>query len=131
MLALGTGYRHDVGTLWLPVLFVILWPHRWARAAAALAVFTVLNLTWIGLMLHEAGGWASYRKSTAEFAHQAGYLNSVWNLGLVDASVRYARQADDGPALDVRPRPGVRPPRAGWPGGSGGSERAAWPGSWP
>lgn len=92
VLALGTGYRHDVGTLWLPVFFVILWPHRgnWPRVAGALALFTVLNLTWIGLMLREAGGWASYRESTREFAHQAGYLNSVWNLGLVDASVRYA-----------------------------------------
>ncbi len=90
VLALGTGYRHDVGTLWLPVFFVILWPHRWTRAAAALAVFTVINLTWIGLMLREAGGWAGYRDATREFAHQAGYLNSVWNLGLVDASVRYA-----------------------------------------
>ena len=90
VLALGTGYRHDVGTLWLPVLFVILWPHRWTRAAGALAVFTMLNLTWIGLMLREAGGWSAYRESTREFAYQAGYLNSVWNLGLVDASLRYA-----------------------------------------
>ncbi len=89
-LAIGTGYRHDVGTLWLPLLFVILWPHRWARAAAAVAVFTAVNLAWIGLMLYEAGGWANYRASTAAFAHNAGYLNSVWSLGLVDASLRYA-----------------------------------------
>lgn len=90
VLAVGTGYRHDIGTLWLPVLFVILWPHRWTRAAGALALFTALNLTWIGLMLREAGGWSAYRESTREFAHHAGYLNSVWNLGLVDASLRYA-----------------------------------------
>src|SRR5262249_50271491 len=31
-----------------------------------------------------------YRAASAEFAHNAGYLNSVWNLGLVDAPLRYA-----------------------------------------
>ena len=40
-------------------------------------------------MLHDVGGWARYRAVSAEFAHNAGYLNSVWNLGLVDAPVRY------------------------------------------
>ena len=89
VLALGTGYRHDVGTLWLPVFFVILWPHRGLRAIGALIAFTVVNLSWIGLMLHEVGGWARYRALTQEFAHEAGYLNSFWNLGVVDAPVRY------------------------------------------
>ena len=90
VLALGTGYRQDIGTLWLPVFLVILWKHRWRPAVLAVLVFTVLNLAWLLAMLHEAGGLSRYRAQTAEFAYHAGYLNSVWNLGLVDAPLRYA-----------------------------------------
>jgi Dolichyl-phosphate-mannose-protein mannosyltransferase len=90
VLALGTGYRQDIGTLWLPVFLVILWKHRWRSAVLAGLLFTVLNLAWLLAMLHEAGGWSHYRARTAEFAYHAGYLNSVWNLGLVDAPLRYA-----------------------------------------
>jgi hypothetical protein len=89
-LAIGTGYRQDIGTFWLPVFVVILWRHRWKRAILAGAVFTLINLTWLLAMLHDVGGWTRYRAASAEFAHTAGYLNSVWNLGLVDAPVRYA-----------------------------------------
>ena len=111
VLALGTGYRPDMGTLWLPVFAVVLWEHRWKSAIAALAVFTVGNLAWLLLMLHDVGGWARYREARrAEFAHQAGYLNSVWNLGLVDAPARYAAKLGMalvwtlGPALVFVPR---------------------------
>ncbi len=90
VLALGTGYRQDIGTLWLPVFLVILWKHRWRPAVVAVVVFTVLNLAWLLAMLHEAGGWSRYRAQTADFAYHAGYLNSVWNLGLADAPLRYA-----------------------------------------
>jgi len=90
VLALGTGYRQDIGTLWLPVFLVILWKHRWLSAIRAGLLFTVLNLAWLLAMLHDSGGWLSYRAQTAEFAYHAGYLNSVWHLGLVDAPVRYA-----------------------------------------
>ena len=90
VLAFGTGYRQDIGTFWLPVFVVILWQHRWKRAILAGAVFTVLNLAWLLPMLHDVGGWTRYRAVSAEFAYNAGYLNSVWNLGLVDAPVRYA-----------------------------------------
>ena len=89
VLALGTGYRQDIGTLWLPVLLLILWEHRWRPAILAGLVFTVLNLAWLLPMLHGVGGWYRYRAGSAEFAYQAGYLNSVWSLGVVDASVRY------------------------------------------
>ena len=89
VLALGTGYRQDIGTLWLPVFLVILWKHRWRPAVLTALVFAVLNLAWLLAMLHEAGGWSRYRAQTAEFAYHAGYLNSVWNLGLVDAPLRY------------------------------------------
>jgi 4-amino-4-deoxy-L-arabinose transferase-like glycosyltransferase len=41
-------------------------------------------------MLREVGGWEEYRRQSAEFAHSAGYRNSVWHLGLVDAPVRYS-----------------------------------------
>jgi hypothetical protein len=90
VLALGTGYRQDIGTFWLPVLLVILWLHRWRGAILAGLIFTVLNLAWLLAMLHDVGGWSAYRARNAEYAYQAGYLNSVWNLGLVDASLRYA-----------------------------------------
>jgi hypothetical protein len=89
-LALGTGYRQDLGTFWLPVLVVILWHHRWKRAILAGGLFTAINLAWLLAMLNDVGGWTQYRAASAEFAHSAGYLNSVWNLGLVDAPVRYA-----------------------------------------
>jgi hypothetical protein len=90
VLAIGTGYRPDIGTYWLPVFGVILWQHRWSRAIAAGVLFTVVNLAWLSAMLYDVGGWAQYRAASAEFAHQAGYLNSVWNLGFVDGPVRYA-----------------------------------------
>ena len=90
LLAVGTGYREDIGTYLLPVFGVILWNHRWRPAVAALALFTVLNLAWLLPMLNAVGGWDAYRKQSAEFAYSAGYKNSVWNLGLVDASARYA-----------------------------------------
>ncbi len=90
VLALGTGYRQDIGTLWLPVFLVILWKHRWRPALLAGLLFTMVNLAWLLAMLHEAGGWSRYRAQTAEFAYHAGYMNSVWYLGLVDAPVRYA-----------------------------------------
>jgi hypothetical protein len=90
ILALGTGYRQDIGTFWLPVFLVVLCRHRWRRAALAGAVFTAINLAWLLAMLDDVGGWTKYRVASAEFAHNAGYLNSVWNLGLVDAPLRYA-----------------------------------------
>jgi hypothetical protein len=110
VLAIGTGYRPDIGTFWLPVLCVILWQHRWKRAIAAALLFTLLNLAWLAPMLHDAGGWARYRAASAEFAHSAGYLNSVWNLGVVDAPIRYSVKLGMallwtlGPALVLVPR---------------------------
>ena len=90
VLALGTGYRQDIGTFWLPIFLVILWKHRWRQALLAGLLFTALNLAWLLAMLHEAGGWSRYRAQTADFAYHAGYLNSIWNLGVVDAPLRYA-----------------------------------------
>jgi hypothetical protein len=90
VLALGAGYRSDIGTFWLPVLLVILWQHRGIAAAQAVLLCAALSLAWIAPMLHDAGGWAPYRAASARFAHEAGYLNSVWHLGLIDATVRYA-----------------------------------------
>lgn len=89
VLAAGAGYRQDIGTFWLPVFFLILARQRRATAATALVLFAVLNLAWIGAMLASVGGWARFRAATGEFSHQAGYLNSVWNLGVVDAPLRY------------------------------------------
>ena len=109
-LAVGTGYRQDIGTFWLPVFVVILWRHRWMAAAQAGLLFTSLNLAWFVPMLMDAGGWDAYREATGKFAHNAGYLNSVWNLGLIDATLRYAFKAamalllTFGPALLAVPR---------------------------
>src|SRR5262249_19619296 len=43
VLALGTGYRQDVGLFGLPVFVVILWHHRWRAGLLALGLFAVLN----------------------------------------------------------------------------------------
>jgi hypothetical protein len=103
VLALGTGYRTDIGVFWLPVLLVTLWQHRWRRAILAGILFAVLNLTWIGAMLYDVGGWARYRAATAEFAHEAGLLNSIWYLGLIDGPVRYAVKLGIGLVLTLGP----------------------------
>lgn len=110
VLALGTGYRQDIGTFWLPVFLLILWKHRWRSAFGACLLFAVLNLAWLLTMLHDVGGWTRYRAQSAEFAYHAGYLNSVWNLGLVDAPLRYVTKLSMallwtlGPALLFVPR---------------------------
>jgi hypothetical protein len=88
-LGVGTGYRQDIGTLWLAVFTVILWQHRWKRALGAGLLFTLLNLAWLSAMLGDTGGWSHYRAVNAEFAYQCGYLNSIWHLGFMDAPVRY------------------------------------------
>ncbi|WP_435007549.1 hypothetical protein P12x_004819 [Tundrisphaera lichenicola] len=90
VLAVGTGYREDLGTFWLPVLGVILWKQRWRPAILALGLFTVLNLGWLLPMLSDVGGLAEYRRQSAEFAQSAGYRNSIWYLGFYDAPVRYS-----------------------------------------
>ena len=83
---------------------VILWQHRWKRAIAAVLLFTVVNLAWLSPMLYDVGGWAQYRAASAEFAHSAGYLNSVWNLGFVDGPVRYAVKLGMALRVDARAR---------------------------
>jgi len=90
VLAIGNGYRSDLGTLWLPVFAVILWQHRWKRAFWACGLFAILNLAWLVPMLYDVGGWSHYRAKSAEFAYECGYLNSIWHLGLIDGPVRYA-----------------------------------------
>ncbi len=90
VLAFGNGYRSDLGTLWLPIFAVILWQHRWKRAFRACGLFAILNLAWLLPMLQDVGGWARYRAASSEFAYQAGYLSSVWNLGLIDSPARNA-----------------------------------------
>jgi hypothetical protein len=113
-LALGAGYRQDIGTLWLPVFLVILYQHRWRPATQALVVFTLLNLAWLLAMLYDVGGWSRYRAASAEFAYSAGYLNSIWNLGVIDAPLRYSVKLAMallwtlGPALLFVPRGALR-----------------------
>lgn len=110
ILALGAGYRQDIGTLWAPVLGVILWRFRWTHALPAAALFVLVNLAWFLPMLHDVGGWHVYRALNREFAYKAGYLNSLWNLGWVDGPVRYAAKLlialslTLGPGLLVVPR---------------------------
>jgi hypothetical protein len=89
-LALGAGYRQDIGTFWMPVFLVILWQHRWVPAIQAGLLFVAVNLAWFIPMLHDAGGWTLYREESSRFAYKSGYLNSYWNLGFVDAPMRYA-----------------------------------------
>jgi hypothetical protein len=114
VLALGTGYRQDLGTFYLPLFLVILWRHRWLVAMQALLLFAGLNLAWLLPMLREAGGWEPYRLASAEFAHKAGYLNSVWHLGVIDAPLRYGVKLSMallwtlGPGLLLVPRGLVR-----------------------
>jgi hypothetical protein len=90
VLAIGAGYRPDIGSFWLAVFAMILWQHRWKRALQAGVLFTVVNLIWLAAMLGDIGGWDRYREQSADFAYQCGYLNSVWHLGFFDAPVRYA-----------------------------------------
>ncbi len=90
VLAVGAGYRSDIGMLWAPLFGWILWRQGWARAIRAGMLAGALTLAWFVPMLHDVGGWSAYRAVNGRFAHSAGYLNSVWNLGLIDATVRYA-----------------------------------------
>jgi hypothetical protein len=114
VLAIGAGYRQDIGTFWLPVFLVVLWQHRWLAATQAALLALAIGLAWFVPMLHEAGGWSAWREASAEFAYKAGYLNSYWNLGWVDAPVRYAVKAalavgwTLGPGLLFVPRGGWR-----------------------
>ena len=89
-LALGAGYRQDIGVFWMPAFLAILWQHRWIASAQAVLLFTAINLAWLIPMLHEVGGWEEYRRASARFAEEAGRKNSVSNLGPVDAPLRYA-----------------------------------------
>lgn len=90
VIALGGGYRSDVLILWGPLFAVILWRHRWNRALSAGLLVIVIISAWYGAMLADVGGLARYREKNAEFAYQAGYLNSVWNLGLINGPARYS-----------------------------------------
>lgn len=103
VLALGAGYRQDIGTLWLPLFGVILWRYRWTHAIPAAALFVAVNLAWFVPMLHDVGGWHVYRAINREFAHKAGYLNSFWNLGWIDGPVRYAAKLAIALALILGP----------------------------
>jgi hypothetical protein len=119
VLALGAGYRQDIGTFWLPVFGVILWQHRWKRALQASILFTLINVIWISAMLNDVGGWSLYRAASAEFAYECGYLNSVWNLGFIDGPTRYSVKLGMallwtlGPALLFVPRGAWRIARIG------------------
>ena len=93
VLALGAGYRQDIGLFWMPVLLVILWQHRGMAAMQAAMVFGICVLLWVIPVLRDAGGLANYRAETSKFARSAGYLNSIWNLGPIDATARYAFKA--------------------------------------
>ncbi len=110
VLAIGAGYRSDIGLFWFPTFAVILWQHRWKRSIVAAALFLAINLVWFIPMLDEAGGWHRYREATSEFGRSAGALNSYWNLGFVDGPVRYAVKlglalaGTLGPALIFVPR---------------------------
>lgn len=114
VLALGTGYRPDLGPFWLPVFLLILWQHRWRPAILGGIVFGVLNLAWAVPVFAEVGGWHRYRGTSADFAYNAGLLNSWWHLGIVDGPVRYAVKLGMalvctlGPALLFVPRGIVR-----------------------
>ena len=88
-LALGAGYRQDIGTFWLPVFLLILARFRDRRAVGAFALFVALSLAWFVPMLVDVGGWTRYRTASAEFSREAGYKNSVFYLGVVDAPLRY------------------------------------------
>jgi hypothetical protein len=67
-------------------------------------------MAWLLAMLHDVGGWSRYRAQSADFARSAGYLNSIWHLGLVDAPLRYSVKLGMaliwtfGPALLIVPR---------------------------
>jgi hypothetical protein len=114
LLALGSGYRQDIGSFWMPVFLVILWDHRWRRAIFSVLLFGALCLAWLLPMLNDVGGWAAYRARSSEFAYHAGYLNSAWSLGLIDAPLRYAVKLAMalvwtlGPALVFVPRGALR-----------------------
>lgn len=89
VLALGAGYRQDIGLFWLPVYLLILWRHRWATAFQAAGLFAVLNLAWLVPMIHEVGGWQRYRATSRVYAHEVIWLNSIGHLGFRDATLRY------------------------------------------
>ncbi len=112
--AFGSGYRSDFPLFLVPVFGVILWKHRWKRGGQAALVCAALTLIWAVPMFLEAGSWNRYEETNTKFAHNAGLLNSVWNLGMLDGAVRYSIKLAMalvwtlGPALLFVPRGIVR-----------------------
>ena len=107
---------------------VILWQHRWKRAIAAGLLFTGPQP---GLALGDASRRRRLgslpRRSARSMLTSAGYLNSIWHLGFVDAPVRYAVKLGMAPGLDARSGPVVC--SGGHGGWSPGLKKAAvlWP----
>jgi len=88
ILALGAGYRQDIGLFWLPIYFVILWRHPWSTIVSSLILFTALNLAWIVPMINGVG-LERYRIQNREYSYNAVQKNSIWHLGFRDTTFRY------------------------------------------
>lgn len=87
---IGIGFRQDIGVLWLPMYAWILTRYRFREALGAFTGFVLLNLLWLGAMIWSVGGINNYWVQTRAFAQSAGYGNSVFNLGFLDGTLRYA-----------------------------------------
>lgn len=103
VLGLGAGYRTDIGLLWAPVFLLMIPRHRPAVVIQAVGLLVAGGLSWFAPSVIEAGGWSARWAPQAQFAHSAGYLNSVWYLGLVDAPLRYATKLGVSLTLSLGP----------------------------
>lgn len=103
VLAIGAGYRLDIGLFWIGVFVWILIQSRSRHAIAAALLFAALSAAWFGAMVAESGGWSDYRSANRDFARHMIETTSVWSQGVVNGPLRCGAKLGIGLAFLIGP----------------------------